>query len=365
MYNIGILIVLLLFGGSGMAADQYIHIASPVDGDIVDPVQPLLVSGTGRGLFEGNVVVRIEDPAGKQLLQVPTTLKRNHIADAGQWQVSIMLPAPVPATIRLLAYSPSPKEGDPAITSRAMMLTTQQQSGLEDSDWLLGRYRDVSGQMTDVLSGTRVTARFKDGKLSGNAGCNRYFGIYKREAEYQLSFSTRTGVTMMACAPPVTVQEQQYLKNLSVVTGFQEQNGGLLLLGKDDQVLLEYTAMIPLGLENTLWQAAGINNGKGGVVSTENTHLATARFIDGKVTGHAGCNTFNATYEVMDKRINIGPAMATRMHCAEPEGILAQEQDFLQALSRARVYEIDDTRLKLRDDKGALQVDFVVEDKDK
>ena len=39
---------------------------------------------------------------------------------------------------------------------------------------------------------------------------------------------------------------------------------------------------------------------------------------------------------------------------------MAQEQEYLQALSRVRVYELIDSRLKLRDEKGALQVDFVV-----
>ena len=244
-------------------------------------------------------------------------------------------------------------------TSGISMATDGPLNGLEASDWRLGRYLDVSGQMVAVLADTTVTARFMGGKLSGSAGCNRYFGNYTTGKENQLSFSNNIGATMMACVPPVAKQERQYLERLPVVVAFQLEGGLLQLLDKDHQLVLEYSAVIPLTLENTHWQAAGINNGRGGVESSATTELATARFQDGKVSGHAGCNSFNASYEITGDQITIGPAMTTRMHCAEPDGIMDQEQEYLQALSRVRVYELTDTGLKLRDEKGSLQVDFV------
>ncbi|MGB5716688.1 MAG: META domain-containing protein [Gammaproteobacteria bacterium] len=234
--------------------------------------------------------------------------------------------------------------------------------GPEAPDWQLNRYRDASGQMLPVLPDTKVTARFRDGELGGGAGCNRYFGSYALGTDDQLSFSTPVGTTMMACVPPVSEQERQYLNDLSAVVAFQLEDGSLRLLDKDRKAILEYTAVKPLALEGTLWQAAGINNGRGGVVSTATTQLATARFEDGKVSGHAGCNTFNASYEITDDRISMGPAMTTRMHCAEPDGIMDQEQEYLTALSRAQVFELTDNGLKLRDENGSLQVNFVAGD---
>ena len=232
--------------------------------------------------------------------------------------------------------------------------------GLETSDWRLDRYLDASGQMTAVLPGTTVTASFMGGKLSGSAGCNRYFGNYNTGTEHQLSISTYIGATMMARAPPASEQEHQYLERLPVVVAFRLEGSSLRLLDKDQQVVLEYSAVKPLALEGTHWQASGINNGKGGVVSSANTQLATARFKGGKVSGHAGCNAFNAAYEMTGDQITMGPAMTTRKHCAEPEGIMEQEQEYLQALSRVRVFELTYTGLKLRDEKGSLQVNFVV-----
>ena len=52
--------------------------------------------------------------------------------------------------------------------------------------------------------------------------------------------------------------------------------------------------------------------------------------------------------------------MTTRRQCVEPEGIMAQEQQFLQALTVARQYRLTEGRLELRDSKGSLQVSFSV-----
>jgi heat shock protein HslJ len=359
MYKIGIFLFFLLFTSLGVAADRYLHIITPAAQDLVEPGQPLLVSGTGRGLFEGNVVVRIENASGEQLLQVPTTMKLDDIAAEGEWQISVTLPQPLPDTLVLSAFSPSPKEGDAAIRSGSIMLKTRSAPGLEGPGWKLGHYRDASGQLMPVLQDTRVTAHFMDGKLSGSAGCNRYFGTYSTGSGDQLSLATNIGMTMMACAPPVSDQERQYLDLLATVAGFQWTDHSLQLFDQQHLTVLEYTAIKPLTLENTPWQAAGINNGKGGVVSTASTGLSTAYFKDGRISGHAGCNTFNASYETTGDQISIGPVMSTRKHCAEPDGIMEQEQEYLQALSQARVYELTDVGLKLRDDDGSLQVNFL------
>ena len=248
-------------------------------------------------------------------------------------------------------------------TSSICMAADGSLDGLEASDWRLDRYLAESGQITAVLPDTTVTASFMGGKLSGSAGCNRYFGNYNTGTENQLSISTYIGATMMACAPPIAEQERQYLDRLPVVVTFQLEGGSLRLLDKDHQLVLEYSAVTPLTLEGTHWQASGINNGKGGVVSAANTQLATARFQDGKVSGNASCNSFNASYEMTGDQITMGPVMTTRKHCAEPDGIMDQEQEYLQALSRVRVYELTNAGLKLRDEKGSLQVNFVVEDR--
>jgi heat shock protein HslJ len=288
-------------------------------------------------------------------------MKRDHIAAAGTWQTRITLPQPAPADIRLIAFSPSPKEGDAAITSQPVLLKTSGH-GLEAIDWQLHQYRGDSGELTQVLPETTVDARFTTGQVSGNAGCNRYFGPYTTGDDNRLMLGPEIGSTMMACPPAISRQEQRYLALLSLVTRWQRRDGALLLFDKDRQPVLVFNAAKPASLDDAPWQATGINNGRGGVVSGKNTHLATAAFANGRISGSTGCNHFTATYEIIGDLITIGRAMTTRKHCAEPDGIMEQEQHYLQALARAHAYTLKPDRLELRDRDGSLQVSFRVQE---
>ena len=136
-------------------------------------------------------------------------------------------------------------------------------------------------------------------------------------------------------------------------------------MNAENRLILQYAAHQTATLENTQWQASGINNGKGGVVSSTATHLATARFEEGKVSGNAGCNNFSASYTISGEDLTIGPAMATRRLCAEPIGIMEQEQQYLQALQQAHSYQLGSDklgrgRLELRNEKGSLLVRFAI-----
>jgi heat shock protein HslJ len=352
--------MLLFFFGTAMASDRYINIVSPDGNTMIDPDSPVAVSGTGKGLFEGNVVIRFEDLDGNLLVQEPTTMQRQDIAAAGEWQTSISLPRPVPESVRLIAFSPSPKDGEAAITSAPVMLVISSATGpsLEDTRWRLSEYLNESGTLQPVISSTVIDAQFAAGKVSGSAGCNRYFGGYTSGQQNQLVFDGRMGATQMACAQPIANQERRYLVLLSGVNSREIRDGMLLLLDKEGQLVLKYSAESPLTLENTSWQATGINNGRGGVVSSATTTQVIAMFADGKVSGSAGCNNYSASYEISHSLITIGPVMTSRRQCAEPEGIMAQEQEFLQALAAATQYTLTADRLELRDSNGSLQVTF-------
>ena len=219
--------IMPFFLGTAMASDRYIRIVSPEGNATIDPGSPVTVSGTGKGLFEGNVVIRFEDLDGKLLVQEPTTMHRKDIAAAGEWQTSITLPRPVPESVRLIAFSPSPKDGEAAITSAPLMLVTSSGHGpgLEDTRWQLSQYLNESGDLQPVIPGTVIDARFAAGKVSGSAGCNRYFGGYTWGKNNQLVFDSRMGSTQMACAQPVASQERRYLALLSGVNSREIRDG--------------------------------------------------------------------------------------------------------------------------------------------
>ena len=234
--------------------------------------------------------------------------------------------------------------------------------GLEEINWQLHEYLGEADELTRVLPDTTVDARFTNGQVGGSAGCIRYFGPYATGQDNRLTLAAEIGSTMMACPPAISRQEQRYLALLSLVTSWQRRDGSLLLFDKDRQPILIFLAAQPAALEDVPWQATGINNGRGGVVSGRNTHLATAVFSNGKISGNAGCNQFTAAYEITGDLIAIGRAMTTRKHCAEPDGIMEQEQEYLQALARVHVYILKPDRLELRDRNGSLQVSYRVQE---
>src|SRR5574342_393738 len=78
-------------------------------------------------------------------------------------------------------------------------------SPLKDTQWELTRYASAQGQLTDVLAETQVTLEFSDGKLSGNAGCNSFFGDYQSNAG-NLTIGS-VGHTEMFCTSPEGVME--------------------------------------------------------------------------------------------------------------------------------------------------------------
>jgi heat shock protein HslJ len=226
--------------------------------------------------------------------------------------------------------------------------------------WRLTELRDESGDMTAVLTQTTVDVTFEAGRLGGSAGCNRYFGSYRPGEGNRLTVDPEMGSTQMACVPEVLAQEQRYLSLLGQVATANREGDHLSLHGAESARLLEFVATEPASLERTHWQAAGINNGKGGVVSTATTSMSTAMFAGGQLTGSGGCNQFTASYEVEGDQITIGPAAATRKFCNEPEGIMDQEQQYLEALGRATTFSLTPEKLELRAEGGSLQVSFRV-----
>jgi heat shock protein HslJ len=167
---------------------------------------------------------------------------------------------------------------------------------------------------------------------------------------------------MMICPEPAGVmeQEQAYLAALQSAATFDIEGMQLSLYGPDGQILLSFTLREPTSLVGTTWQAVSYNNSKGGAVSIILDTEITAEFDqDGTLSGSAGCNNYTATYETDEDLISIGPAASTRKFCAEPEGIMDQESQYLTALETAATYRIDGDRLELRTEDGALVASYV------
>jgi heat shock protein HslJ len=227
--------------------------------------------------------------------------------------------------------------------------------GQLEGDWLLTSQRDGDA-LSPVPAGVTADATFRDGALSGSAGCNRYAAAYVVDGN---ALKITVGpMTLIGCEPPASTVETAYIANLGAVATYTATSETLTMFDSGGAEILVFAAMPPASLTGVTWHATGINNGTGGVVSVVAGSDPTAMFDEaGNVSGDAGCNTFTGTAAVDGSSIKIGPLATTRKACAD-DAISTQETAYLAALEASTTFAIRGAILELRDDSGALMVGF-------
>jgi heat shock protein HslJ len=108
-----------------------------------------------------------------------------------------------------------------------------------------------------------------------------------------------------------------------------------------------------LALEGTQWRLVALE-GKPPLADT----ALSAEFSADQISGSAGCNHFFGTYEVSGSDLTISDVARTEMYCADPEGVMDQEETFAAALTSAASYRLDGARLELLDATGNVILAF-------
>ena len=230
---------------------------------------------------------------------------------------------------------------------------------LEGLEWRLTDHFGAGGELLPIAGGVIATATFSDGRVSGTTGCNRYSATY-RLAGASLSLGS-LAMTRMACIPPRDAVERAMTAALEATAGYIVTGDALELTDAEGNTLVRFRVATGPGLVGTTWVATGINNGRGGVVSSVALDAAsvTARFAaDGRVSGFGGCNGFGGSYTLDGDSLAIAPVTATRKACIEPEGAGELESWYFAALERVATWSIYADRLQLRDGEGVLQADY-------
>jgi heat shock protein HslJ len=210
-----------------------------------------------------------------------------------------------------------------------------------------------------LLPATTISAEFdSEGSVSGSSGCNNYSTSYTVDGD-GISFGEEIISTMKLCDEPVNEQESEYLQVLNEVEAFNIKDEELTLLNGNGNTLAVYMAQSQ-ALEGTSWDVIYYNNGRGGVTSLVIDTEITANFgEDGKLTGGSGCNSYSAAYESEDGNISIGPSAVTLKFCAEPEGTMEQESEYLAALQTAATYKVEGNSMNMRTADGATVANFI------
>ena len=218
---------------------------------------------------------------------------------------------------------------------------------VEGSLWTLKSLFNSDGEPESVLPGTGITLEFEDEQISGNAGCNEYFGAYMSE-EDTLSV-TVIGFTEMYCSPEELMeQEGDYLTLLDSAVSYQIIADRLEIFSGSGDTILTFKVANSSELTNAPWKLKLLDDGEGKVISTiAGTEITLVFTDDGNLSGSSGCNTYNSSYEINGDKITIGAIASTLMACSEPDMIMDQEFAYLQMLETVTNYQIKGNELEL------------------
>ena len=210
------------------------------------------------------------------------------------------------------------------------------------------------GKQTTPDDANKYLLKFlPEGRVSIKADCNQVGGTYTVK-DNQLTITTGPS-TLVACPPGSS--DQEYLRQLGLVSSYFIKDGNLVLEFKLDSGSMTFAPSAPGGLAGSAWNVVSYNNGKQAVVSLlADTTISLNFGTDGRVSGNAGCNEYTGSYTTGGSNLYVSALATTFKLCHKPDGVMVQEQQYVTALSSASTYEIAGDTLTIRDGSGAMQV---------
>ena len=134
--------------------------------------------------------------------------------------------------------------------------------------------------------------------------------------------------------------------------------GKLVLKNRRGKVLLTFGPGQAVPLEGTEWVLATYADADGALVGTTPGAEATAVFANGSLAGNAGCNEYNASYELDGDSLAVSQAVTTRKFCEQPEGVMDQEAALMSAYDAVSQFRIRQRTLELLDADDTVLMAF-------
>ena len=111
----------------------------------------------------------------------------------------------------------------------------------------------------------------------------------------------------------------------------------------------------PAALEGESWILTQMLTAGG---QTEIVQTGVSAQFDGTtISGSAGCNSYNASYEASGSDISFGPIAATKKICPEDEQ--STEDRYLQLLAEIGSYEVSGRSMSMNDTGGTPVLQFM------
>lgn len=123
------------------------------------------------------------------------------------------------------------------------VLAKLQHAQLEGPLWQLSTLNNGQLAVSSLPAGVEITAQLADGRVSGSAGCNKYFADYTVDGD-QLTVSG-VGSTKMFCGEPKGVMDQEalFLQALEKAARFEIREQSLTIFNAEGGVLLQFAAV--------------------------------------------------------------------------------------------------------------------------
>jgi len=109
-------------------------------------------------------------------------------------------------------------------------------------------------------------------------------------------------------------------------------------------------------LLNAEWELISLNGG-----DLIEGRAITLHFAETSLEGSGGCNTYGGSYTVSEDRLSVSGVYATEMACMEPEGIMDQEQAYLQLFNAITRYRVEGDQLELYNEAGSPTLVFAAD----
>jgi heat shock protein HslJ len=124
------------------------------------------------------------------------------------------------------------------------------------------------------------------------------------------------------------------------ITEYQLIGDKLVGYTTGNQRMLTFSPVDEVPFEGTAWELRYFRGDIQLVPTILETQI-TAQFEGDQMSGSAGCNTYTATFTREGAEFSISDLAVTEKSCAEPEGIMSQEEQFLSDLqSAARLVQV-------------------------
>lgn len=124
--------------------------------------------------------------------------------------------------------------------TKSMEFSAAKMASLTDTKWKLNGMLINDGVVNDAAFKNAFIELSQDGKISGNAMCNNFFGEFSQD-ENTLKIGA-LGSTKKMCPEEINSYETQILADLQNVSQYEISRNSLTLSNSDDSVRLNFTA---------------------------------------------------------------------------------------------------------------------------